>query len=79
MCVDGHGFPHTHFAHGWLVSPEGRPVQAMCSEKAERVIAEYLEKLGEVWTFGAANSGDAISAANTRNTRAAGQSGSEHD
>jgi len=45
------GLPLDHEAEGWIVSPEGRRISAMCSEHAHEVIGEYRDKLSEEWTF----------------------------
>jgi hypothetical protein len=43
--------PENHLAEGWLISPEGKPIMAMCRQCAKPVIAEYRDKIGEEWTF----------------------------
>jgi hypothetical protein len=54
-CHNGRtGLPENHLAEGWLLSPEGKPILAMCRQCAALVIAEYRDKLGEEWTFRAA-------------------------
>lgn len=50
-CTNGLGYREDHEAEGWIISPEGRPIIAMCRRQAEKVINEYREKLGEEWTF----------------------------
>jgi hypothetical protein len=42
---------HNHFADGWLCSSEGRPISRFCRASAERIMAEFREKLGEDWSF----------------------------
>lgn len=52
-CTNGQGRTHEprHVAEGWMTSPEGKHIVAMCRAEAERVIGIYLDKLGEQWTF----------------------------
>ncbi len=50
-CRDGKGERHNVEAEGEIISPEGQALGFMCKAHAERVIAEYKEKLGEGWTF----------------------------
>lgn len=45
------GLPLDHAATGYLLSPDGRPIVAMCDEHAEEVMAEYERELGERWSF----------------------------
>jgi hypothetical protein len=50
-CIDGKGIVQSHFAEGWIISPQGKPIAPMCADHAKEVIDEYREKLGVVWTF----------------------------
>ncbi len=50
-CVGSNGWAANHGAGGYLISPEGERNSAMCREHADRVIAEYRDKLGEEWWF----------------------------
>lgn len=50
-CTDGLGFTQNHDAEGWLVSPRGRRIVAMCRRHADAVITEYDRKICETWTF----------------------------
>lgn len=40
--------PHGN-AEVWLVCPDGLAIQPVCRAHGEAVVAEYSEKLGEVW------------------------------
>jgi hypothetical protein len=49
---DKPGWPQQpHAATGWLCAPGGQHIDPMCLEHAKPVIAEYRDKLGEVWRF----------------------------
>lgn len=48
-CTNGQGVKHS--ATGYIISPTGRHIGAMCLSCAEEVIDEYKDKLGQVWTF----------------------------
>lgn len=50
-CIDGKGIRQSHISEGVIVSPDGRPISHMCRSCAQRVIDEYKEKLGVIWTF----------------------------
>lgn len=50
-CIDGRGNRQDHKAEGWLCSPEGCSIVAMCRRHAEAAIKEYLAKLKEIWAF----------------------------
>ena len=50
-CTDGHGYRTDHPAHGWLLAPDGRRIVAQCRMHAQMAIDEYVEKLGEQWSF----------------------------
>jgi hypothetical protein len=40
-----------HLDEGWIVSPEEKPILCCCRVHGETANREYLEKLGERWTF----------------------------
>lgn len=50
-CTNGQGIRQSHLATGYIISPTGRRIGAMCESCAQEVIDEYREKLGQVWTF----------------------------
>ena len=52
-CQDGRGFRHDAPAEGYLTAPDGQriPGPGMCQAHAAACIAEYADKLREVWTF----------------------------
>jgi hypothetical protein len=50
-CTNGQGIRQSHSAEGYIISPTGRRISAMCRSCAQVVIDEYKEKLGEIWTF----------------------------
>jgi hypothetical protein len=49
-CTDGRGERHEVAPDVWLISPEGHRIGTMCQMHADEVIAEYRNKLGEVWS-----------------------------
>lgn len=50
-CRDGKGNLHSVAAEGDLLAPNGQRTGVMCRACAETVIAEYRDKLGQVWRF----------------------------
>lgn len=50
-CTDGKGILQSHLAEGYIISPTGRRIGAMCRSCAQVVIEEYQTKLGQTWTF----------------------------
>lgn len=50
-CTNGQGIRQSHDAEGYIVSPTGRRIGAICSKCAQEIIDEYKDKLGQVWTF----------------------------
>lgn len=50
-CTDGKGVRQSHLAEGYIISPTGRRIGAMCRACAQVVIDEYQTKLGQTWTF----------------------------
>lgn len=50
-CTDGKGIRQSHLAEGYIISPTGRRIGAMCRACAQVVIDEYQTKLSQTWEF----------------------------